>query len=442
MIAMRDTGNKKNLFIIGCDTYNAELLNNIPDLTDWHITKIFSHRDIQPPEGRVDFNALYETAKKEIRNITDHPDVIIGHMDFPVSCLVSLLQRDFDLPGPSPKAVAMLEHKYWMRLEQQKIFPQETPTFSAINPFNVEGALQDCPAYPFWLKPVKAHSSVLGFLIEDDDDLKSALHDCRQKIHLIGKPFNDFLDHIEGRDVLNGIDGNFAVAESLINAPEQFTLEGYVYQGKTEIYGAVKSVRAGRHQSSFSSFRYPADVPDEVVVKAKEKIAKLLSHIGFDNSPFNVEFFWDPETNRLSLLEVNPRISKSHAPLFKMVDGLSHHKVAIDLCLGKKPDMPSRQGPDHVAAKYILRSFEQDGIVRHLPSNKEIEELERILPDIDISILVEKNMRLSSMAYQESYSYELVNLYLGGQDLEMLEDAYKRAIDGLPVLINPIPKAA
>ncbi|NBC14589.1 MAG: hypothetical protein GVY09_14890 [Gammaproteobacteria bacterium] len=32
---------------------------------------------------------------------------------------------------------------------------------------------------------------------------------------------------------------------------------------------------------------------------------------------------WGPATARLSLLEINARLSKSHAPLFRLVDGRS-----------------------------------------------------------------------------------------------------------------------
>ena len=416
------------------------LIHKIPGSEAWEVIPALRKEEIQPRSGRIDLQELYGQARS---CIDDHggPDGIITHWDFPGPSLVSLLCRDYGLPGATPEAVAKCEHKYWMRLEQRKISSKQTPEIGAVNPFTPDEGKKRVPQYPFWLKPVKGHSSMLGFMVEDDDDLKEALHECRRKIHLLGEPFNEFLAQVGNTEDLDKIDGNYAIAESLISAKRQFTLEGYVWHGETVVYGAVDSIREGRYGSSFSRYQYPSSVPEAVLAKAKKITAAFLSHIGYDGSPFNVEFFWNPETDALNLLEINPRISKSHSPLFHMVDGASHHKIAIDLALGRKPKFPQRKGKDKLAAKFMLRSHEADGIIKRVPSEKEIDELKRILPDIDVNILVEKEDQLSALFYQDSYTYELVEVFIGGEDEEMLEDAYARCIDSLPIFIKPMPKA-
>ena len=168
----------------------------------------------------------------------------------------------------------------------------------------------------------------------------------------------------------------------------------------------------------------------------------IMRQIGYDNAPFNIEFFWNPETDNLQILEINPRISKSHSPLFHMVDGASQHKVAIDLALGRKPDMPQRQGREEIAAKFVLRSFEADGLIRHVPTQEEIDALERLLPDIEFNVLVRNGDQLTQLPFQESYSFELAELFLGGSNEEMLEDAYLRCLHSLPILIQPLPAPA
>src|SRR6056297_318671 len=309
-------------------------------------------------------------------------------------------------------------------------------------PVRWQGCTAEVPAYPFWLKPVKAHSSVLGFMIEEDDDLDRALHACRQKLHYFGEPFNDFIAHLEEPGGSAEVGGNYAVAEELVSARRQFTLEGYVWQGDVTIYGVVDSIRVGEHKSSFSRYQYPARVPDHILEESKTMTAKLLDAFGYDGSPFNSEFFWNPDTDALRILEVNPRISKSHSPLFKMVDGVSHHKVAIDLSLGRKPEMPHREGKDEIAAKFMWRSVEADGIVKRVPTDAEIADLQKLLPDLDLAILVEKEQQLSSMFYQDSYSYELAVIFLGGDSEEMLEDAYQMCVDCLPIHLKPLPETA
>ncbi|MEQ8406192.1 MAG: ATP-grasp domain-containing protein [Oceanicaulis sp.] len=430
---------QKTICVIGTDDYNMDLIRAIPEAKDWALVQVLEKDDVQPSHGRVDFDKLYDRARRDIDALESGPDAIIGDLDFPVTALVSLLQKHYELPGATPEAVAKCEHKYWMRQEQRKVLKDLTPPVRAINPFDIDAAYKSAPKYPFWMKPVKGHSSVLGFMIEDDDDFDRALHECRRKIHLIGEPFNQFLDHLDDDTKPRDIDGNYAVAEGLIDAKRQFTLEGYVYNGETVIYGAVDSVRFGEAKSSFSRFQYPAELPDEVMERCQDITATMMKQIGYDGAPFNIEFFWNPDTGALNLLEINARISKSHAPQFFMVDGRSHHKVAIDLALGNKPDFPKGEGKDRIAAKFILRSFEADAIVKRVPNEDEIAQLKRILPDVEAKVLVTEDLQLSTLFYQDSYSYELVDVYLGGRDAEMLEDSYRRCVDSLPVWLKPIP---
>ena len=438
---MSDTKSaKKTIFTVGVAEYNLDLIRAIPGASDWELVPALKKKDVQPPHGRIDFDELYDKAKTIIEDHGGKPDAIIGDLDFPVTALVALLNRAYGLPGATPEAVARCEHKYWMRLIQEKTFPGEVPGFKPVNPFEPEKAAREGLDFPYWLKPVKGHSSVLGFMVEDEGDLNEALHACRQKIHLIGQPFNAFLDKLEDTGEIGDVDGNYAVAEELISAKDQFTLEGYVWQGEPKIYAAVESRRTGRHGSTFYCFQYPARLSDEVLERATEISKTMLKALDYDGSPFNIEFFHDPETGALHLLEIKARISKSHSPLFRMVDGVTQHKVAIDLALGREPDMPDGEGKDALAGKFILRSFEADGIVKRVPDAEEIAALERVLPDIDAKVLVEKDTRLSDLFYQESYSYELVDVFLGGSDQEMLEDAYRRAIDSLPVYIKPLPE--
>ena len=428
-----------SIYIIGSDSFNMKLLENMPDADKYYFIPTLDMEDTNPGNLYVDFDELYATARKKITEHERKPDAIIGHYDFPVTSLVPLLRRDFEIPGASPESVAKLEHKYWMRKEQEKIFPDTTPDYVAINPFDPAQARKDIPDYPFWLKPVMGHSSMLGFMVEDDDDFERALHACRQEIHALGEPFTQFLAHLDNKNEIGEIDGNYAVAESLISAPEQFTLEGYVHNENVTIYGVINSLRQGKHNSSFACYKYPGKLPDAIIKKATDYTQRFLNYIEYDDAAFNIEFFWDPETDVVNLLEINPRISKSHSPLFDMVDGSTHHKVPIDLCLGKKPQMPEKKGNVQIAGKFMLRSFEKDGIVKQVPSQDKIDELKRIFPDMSVHIHVNKDQKLSTLPFQDSYSYEIAVIFLGAENEEMLIDMYERCQDSLDILIKPMP---
>jgi len=75
------------------------------------------------------------------------------------------------------------EHKYWSRVEQAASVPEVVPAFAGFDPFD-DNALESIDLeYPFWIKPVKSHSSQLGFMIENAEQFHEAIPDIREKIH-------------------------------------------------------------------------------------------------------------------------------------------------------------------------------------------------------------------------------------------------------------------
>jgi hypothetical protein len=264
------------------------------------------------------------------------------------------------------------------------------------------------------------------------------MHQCRQLIHTYGEPFNQFLAHLDEDAGQPEADGNFAVIEELISTAQQFTLECYMKDGEATAYGVIDSMRTGPADSSMSAYIYPGGVPDHVVDAARRIVQDVLREMKYDDAPFNVEFFWDPETDDLNLLEINTRLSRSHSPMFHMVDGASHHDQIIQLALGQTPEPPARAGRVPMAAKFMVRSFEEDGIVKRVPSEEEIRSLQKLLPDLMVKMWVHQNDRLSNLVDQDSFSYELYDLFIGGADQEVLQDAYKRCRDTLELHIKPM----
>ncbi|MFK4273356.1 biotin carboxylase, partial [Streptomyces milbemycinicus] len=86
----------------------------------------------------------------------------------------------------------------------------------------------------------------------------------------------------------------------------------------------------------------------------------------------SIEYFYDPATDEINLLEINPRHSQSHAELFAYVDGVSNHHCMLSLALGEDPALPYRSGPYTMAAKWYYRWF-ADGVVHDTPVEEEIE---------------------------------------------------------------------
>jgi hypothetical protein len=124
-----------------------------------------------------------------------------------------------------------------------------------------------------------------------------------------------------------------------------------------------------------------------------------------------------------------------------MVDGASHHKVAIELALGQRPDMPHRQGRYRVAAKFMLRVFE-DGILDRVPRTEDIQRLKAHMPEAMVRIMAQEGMSLTHLPYQDSYSYEIAEIFLGADSRQELLAEYRKALTYLPFHISPNREAA
>lgn len=290
--------------------------------------------------------------------------------------------------------------------------------------------------FPFWIKPVKSAGSYLGFKVRHARDLDEALTRIREGIGRFARPFNYLLQFAQLPPEVAGVNGNHCIVEEIISHGRQCTLEGWVHGGKIEVYGVVDSIREGRYRSSFARYQYPSRLPRRVRRRMVEATHRFLSHIGYDNAPFNIEFYWNEDHDTIHLLEVNARISKSHAPLFQQVDGVSHHQVMLDLALGRQPDFPHRQGAHKRAAKFMWRAT-RDAAVRKAPSPERAEEL--CDHGVQVELHVREGMRLSDLTDQDSYSYEIAVMFIGADSQPELVERYRRCKDRLGLELEPLP---
>lgn len=420
----------KNIFVAGLDDFHLSQLLALKKAEQYRFHTLISYEKIKCGNTFPVREFLQQT-KTMLQEFNDSVDAIVGYWDFPVSTLLPYIRAFVGLDGPTHHSVLKCEHKYWSRLLQAEIVPNLIPQFCTIDPFS-RSAVKDCRLdYPFWLKPIKSVLSHLGFLIRNDEEFAACLQVIRQKIGRYAEPFNFILDLANIPDDIRKIDGYHCIAEEIISHGRQCTLEGYVYQGSVQVYGAVDSIREGSHASCFSRYQYPSTLPEAVQQRMVEATTNVLGHIRFDNSPFNIEFYWNENRDSIHLLEINTRISKSHSLLFKMVDGEYHHDVMIDIALGKKPDFPFRKGKFATAAKFMLRKF-RNGRVRSVPSPHAIKDVQTLFPGTEIIITVNSDMHLSELKDQDSYSFEICDLFMGAASHEELLRNYHTALSMLP----------
>ena len=419
---------KKNIFIVGTDDFNLSELNAIDNADEYNFHSLGDYHDIQKKGVESDVKPILDKARSILDNFDGSIDGIIGYYDFPITLIAFLLTDEYDLPGPSFISGLQCEHKYWSRVEQKKVIPDHVPDFRAVNP-KENLSLKDIDLDPpFWLKPIKAYSSSLGFKIENDEDLKEALDQIKNKIHVYGDPFNFLMKKADLPAEIEKIDGNYCIAEKLISG-HQCTISGYVYNNEVFVYGIVDSINY-EDQSSFFYYLYPSVLPEKVQDRLKEISTKVMNQLKFNNSTFNIEYFYDKEKDTLNLLEINPRMSQSHSDIYAKVGGNSNHKLLVELALGENPNFKPEGGKFNFAAKFHHCVFE-DGIIKKTPSEEKVKAVEDQYPDLVLFPEAIEGNRLSESHKHDSYSYRLATLFIGADSQDKLLKKYNDIIEQL-----------
>jgi hypothetical protein len=422
---------KKNVFLIGLNDFNLQKLETIRGAENYAYHGVIEPAAVYDTEVFPIDDLLRQTSG-QLRAFDGRIDAIAGYMDFPVSTMLPILCAEFGARTTTLESLLKCEHKYWSRLVQKEVIAEHVPAFAAFDPFEDDALSRIGEAglgFPFFIKPIKSSGSRLGFRIDSRQDFDDAILRLREQIGLISEPFNLILDRADIPDEVAAVDGGHCMAEAIIGG-WQCTIEGYVHEGEVVPYGIVDSVRYPG-VISFFRYQYPSRLPVRIQRKMQALNRRIMSHIGYDNAAFNIEFFWDEALDHLWLLEINTRISQSHCDLFEKVDGVSHHQVTIDLALGKRPDMPSREGEYRLAAKFFNRVFFGDAKVIRAPAPEEIEKIEARIPGTIIAPQVEVGTRLSTLPEQDSYSYALAYIWMGAKNQSTLLRNYDRVLKNL-----------
>lgn len=414
-----------NVFVLGLDEFNLETLQSLPHLAQYRFHPLLRMDELLYPE-EIRLPELFAKAQARLQSFDGPVDAIIGYWDFPVSSMLPILCERYGLRGPSLEAVVKCEHKYWSRVEQQKVI-DEYPRFALVD--LDRPVLPPGLDYPLWLKPVKSFASELAFRAEGPREFLDAVTAIRERISRVGKPFEFILDHLDLPPEIADVGGQACLAEEALQGV-QVTLEGYSLNGAVHVYGAVDSV-CYPDSSSFLRYQYPSRLPGSVVDRMAGVTERVVRQLGLDGAPFNVEFFLDADRDEIRLLEVNPRQSQSHAKLFADVDGVPNNECMVSLALGRVPQLPRRQGPYRVAAKWFLRRF-TDGVVRRSPTPEEVAGVEEKVPGTTVRVVAPLGGRLSELHRQDSYSYELADIYIGAADEAELTAKYERCVEALP----------
>lgn len=422
----------KDIFILGYSALQRALIERMP-VTGRVRVHQFLHHDVFRGVTELPADRLVEQAETRLRGCPQKPDGILSVLDFPATEIMGLFNDRLGLHGPGLRSVLACNHKYWSRQLQEQAAPEAVPPYTAFDPFDPQAFDRLGLELPVWIKPFNAYCSHLGFRVESRENFEAGAAVMRERLAKLGRPLEYFLERAEVPDEIRALGGMHALAEGIIQG-DQCTLEGYVFEGEPEIYGVVDSINEP-NGSSFARYEYPSQLPDHVRERMSDIARRVMRHIGYDNGTFNIEFYHDPETDRIRLLELNPRFSQSHFLLFDKVDGISSQRIGFDIVIGKRPDPPRRMGPHAVAGKFFVRAYES-GQVTRVPNVEQIDLLRESFPGLMVEPLVRVGDQLAEMEDQDSYSYELAYVWMGADSRSQLVNDWDKVRKALSFKVD------
>jgi hypothetical protein len=149
---------------------------------------------------------------------------------------------------------------------------------------------------------------------------------------------------------------------------------------------------------------------------------KLLTGIDYGYGFFNVELIYQPETGRIQIIEINPRMASQIVNLYRRVDGYDPYEVLIDLALGNAPLVTQGEGAFGAAASFVFRRFDGCAVTR-VPGPAQIASVNERYPDARLMLYLKRGASLArEMKWLGSYRYAVLNL--GGTSTEDLHQRY------------------
>lgn len=359
----------------------------------------------------------------------------------------ALLAERMGWPGTPVNAVLACQHKYYARQVLQQVCPEANCNFGLMPARYGEPApevLPDSLSYPAFVKPVKAAFSVLARAVSNRNELHAHTRFGAWELWVIRHLVEPF-DRIARKRLPNMGSSHRMLLEEP-STGDQYNLDGYVLDGQVRQVGIVDTVYYPGTQA-FMRFDYPTRLGTAVQARALDVARRFLLEVGFTHGLFNMEFFHDPVTDKLTVIEFNPRLASQFSDLYARVDGLNLHQYALELAYGRDPALLPRSVPEAGAASsFVYRSFTPDEAVT-MPNNGQCAAMAQTFPDSQLFCFPKTpGQVLRDFKWLGSYRYGI--LHLGANDATALQQSCERAsaLLGWPapyaLLTEPLPAHA
>ena len=302
---------------------------------------------------------------------------VVSHHEQFGALAAALVAEKLGLPGTPVHAVLACQHKLYARQVMQKACPEANLGFADLDA-DYGGAIPGGISYPAYVKPVKAAFSVLARRVDSHAQLHQHTRFGRRELWVIRRLVEPFERVMRSRLPQAGTAHRLMLEEPVHAA--QFNLDGYVHQGRAHALGVVDAVMYPGTQA-FMRWEFPSRLGSAVQARALDVAQRFLKAVGFDHGLFNLEFFYDAASERLSVIEVNPRMASQFSDLYRRVLGLDPHAMSLALALGQDPSEAPRTAPQAGAASSLVyRCFAADQTPA-MPSAAQCSALGQQFPD-------------------------------------------------------------
>ena len=428
---------KKKVLVVCASEWNRRGLEGVSPLCDvvLHTYDYDFHRDT-PDNSSLNPAALHNEIIGAVQR--ERVNGIVVTKDYPGALFASVAAQACGLRAPSVDAVLACQHKYWSRQLQQQCVPEAMPRFTLAHPGQQDIDLQGMQ-FPLFAKPVRANFSFLAQKVHTREELQQFVQQVRAAMP------ETFFAHM--RWVIDGYrahacdDGcccrgcqcaGVLVEEWLDGV--QVTLEVVVVDGRVQLIGLVDSIMFPG-TISFSRFVYPSELPASVQARMLDITKRFVTGIRFDNGLLNVEFMYNPATDAIHIIEVNPRMVQQFADMMEKVDGVNTYEHAVRVALGMPVTVRSGAGKDGVAVSFPLRIFEDKRVVR-VPSPDDCARVIDRFSGAEIYVWVAPGDLLSEHQQDgQSFCYGRINL--GARDMQEVQEKFAECMRLLPFTFIP-----
>ena len=335
----------------------------------------------------------------------------------------ALLAERLGWPGTPVNAILACQHKLYARQVLQRVAPEANVRFQLLEA-EYGAPVPDGLHYPRFVKPVKAAFSVLAKRVDSQEELHQHTRFGRWELWVIRRLVEPF-ERVVRERLGSGVPSAHRMLLEEPAQADQFNLDGYVFGGETRAIGVVDAIMYPNTQA-FMRHEAPSKLAPEIQAIALDVARRFLAEVGFTHGLFNMEFFYDAASDRLTVIEFNPRMASQYSDLYQRVLGIDMHAMALALAHGRDPASVPRRAPTAGAAtSFVYRAFDPAAQVT-LPSPSQVSAFEAAFPD-GLLFPYPKSAGSIERDYKWLGSYRYGITHLGGRDDADLRERCQRA---------------